>query len=54
MIWRVGKRVRDRWWPWRLGIIRFVGKTRVRVEWQDTREVWSYDHSHLQFLEAAP
>jgi len=49
--WNVGMRVYDRWWPWRMGKIVRVLKTRIRVEWSDTGEYWSYDRAHQQFLE---
>ena len=48
-----GDRVHDRWWPWRLGVVARVFKTRVRVLWTDARDgerPWSYDRAHLRFL----
>lgn len=46
---KVGQRVIDRWWPWRLGLVVAVGSTRVRVRWSDGEE-WSYDRPHQKFL----
>lgn len=46
----VGAHVYDRWWPWRVGIVRAVLKTRVKVDYGT--EVWTYDRAHMQFLEA--
>ena len=60
-IFCVGDRVYDRWWDWRLGIVIRVGKSSVRVLWNEKRhpvgphhsqsDIWYYDRDHLQFLE---
>lgn len=46
---RPGRRVYDRWWPWRLGSVTRVLRTRVHVRWSDGEEC-SYDREHLPFL----
>jgi hypothetical protein len=46
---KVRQKVLDSWWPWRIGTVIRVGKTRVRVRGQDGVE-WSYDKPHMQFL----
>lgn len=46
---RKGAIVFDTWWPWRRGTVLRVGKTQLRVRWDDGKE-WSYDKAHLQFL----
>lgn len=56
MTFTVGMKVRDRWWPWRLGIVRKVTKTTVRVQWvSGTPGVWTdtFDLAHQKFLEDA-
>lgn len=45
---KVGMMVYDRWWPWCVGRITWVGKTRLKV-WLN-RYV-TYDAAHCQFLE---
>jgi hypothetical protein len=42
--------VYDSWWPWRLGKIVKVLKTRIHVMWIDNGRVDSYDKPHQQFL----
>jgi len=49
--WKVGDRVCDRWWPWRVGVVRAVLKTRIRVEF--ATEAVTYDKAHLQFLQSS-
>ena len=49
MSWKVGDRVCDRWWPWRVGVVRAVLKTRMQVEF--ARETWTYDKAHCKYLE---
>ena len=52
---KVGMKVYDSWWPWRMGKIVKVLKTRVKIA---GRPIWSeyaakietYDKAHLQFL----
>jgi hypothetical protein len=44
-----GDRVHDVWWPFRVGKVTRVLKTRVHVEWPDG-EVWKYDLAHTKFL----
>ncbi len=46
---RVGDRVSDCWWPWRVGVVVQRLKTVARVRWSDGT-VWRYDRSHLRFL----
>jgi len=41
--------VHDRWWPWRVGFVARVLKTRLHVTWSDG-ETWTYDRAHMQFL----
>jgi hypothetical protein len=41
--------VHDKGWPWRLGVVIRVLKTRVHVQWTGG-EVWNYDLPHTQFL----
>ena len=48
---KVGDRVYDRWWPWKVGIVQKVLKTRVRVSFSG--EVQTYDAAHQQFLRLA-
>lgn len=60
-VFRVGDRVFDRWWSWRIGMVIRVGESSVRVLWNEKRhpfgpihnqsDVWYYDRDHLQFLE---
>jgi hypothetical protein len=45
-----GQLVHDIWWPWRVGRITRVLKTRLRVRWEDGK-VWTYDKAHQQFLQ---
>lgn len=47
----VGDIVRDRWWPWRIGVVSKRSKTRTHVTWLDG-EVWNYDRPHARFLVA--
>lgn len=47
----IGTRVYDRWWPWRVGRVAWVGKTRLRVQFSD--DLVTYDRAHCQFLEPA-
>lgn len=46
-----GMKVYDRWWPWRLGVITCVLKTRVHVQFSDRDAHTIYDKTHCQFLE---
>lgn len=46
---QVDTNVYDRWWPWRIGTIVKVLKTRLHVQWADG-ETWVYDRPHEQFL----
>ncbi|KKM72560.1 hypothetical protein LCGC14_1419370 [marine sediment metagenome] len=46
---RVGDKVSDRWWPWEVGTVRKVFKTRVRIRFSG--RVMTYDKAHIQFLE---
>lgn len=46
-----GMRVSDRWWPWSVGTVAEVLKTRVRIQFGS--EVVTYDAQHVQFLEVA-
>jgi hypothetical protein len=49
MNFRVGDRVYDRWWPWKVGKVVKVLKTRVQVQFPD--RVTTYDEAHSkQFL----
>lgn len=52
-VFKRGARVRDRWWPWRGGIVARRVRQFLHVRWTDTGEVWIYDRAHQQFLEAA-
>lgn len=45
--------VQDRWWPWRIGRVIKVMKTRIKVRWAHG-EIETYDNAHLQFLERLP
>lgn len=46
-----GTQVYDRWWPWKVGRVVWVGKTRLHVQFGSERTV--YDAAHCQFLEVA-
>lgn len=48
-------KVYDRWWPWRLGIVLKVLKTRLHVKWlsgynNEADRLWIYDIPHSKFL----
>lgn len=45
---KVGLMVYDRWWPWDVGRILWVGKTKLKV-WLG--KPVTYDKAHVQFLE---
>jgi hypothetical protein len=47
---RVGTRVYDSWWPYRLGKVVRVTKTTVHVKWADTGFKWVYDRAHMKWL----
>ena len=49
MSWKVGDRVSDRWWPWRVGVVRAVLQTRIKVEF--VMEAVTYDNAHCKYLE---
>ena len=52
MIPAVGDMVYDRWWPWRIGRVVKVLRTRVKIRFQDTpTRISTYDNAHCQFLE---
>lgn len=42
-------RVYDSWWPWKIGVIVWRGKTRLRVRFSDGTE-WTYDRAHQKYL----
>lgn len=44
-----GDKVYDRWWPWRVGTITRMTKTRCTVKFEF--ETWVYDKAHMRFLE---
>ena len=46
----VGMKVYDLWWPWQMGRITRVLKTRIKVAMSSTGEIETYDRAHLQFL----
>jgi hypothetical protein len=45
-----GDIVYDAWWPWRLGVVVRVLKTRIKVRYNGLDVVWSYDVAHQRFL----
>jgi len=51
---KVGDKVYDRWWPWRVGKIIKILKTRVKIEFPNIfgeKSIVTYDKAHLKFLE---
>lgn len=49
-------KVADSGWPWRVGIVLWVKKTRCRVRWMtgdlfEWDREWTYDRAHCQFLQ---
>lgn len=46
---RVKQQIYDSWWPWKLGVITWVGKTRIKIRWGDGSES-TYDRPHFKFL----
>lgn len=49
---KIGTRVFDRWYWWRIGAIVKVMKTRVDIYWS-SGATQRYDRDHVQFLELA-
>lgn len=49
MIPKLGDKVCDRWWRWKVGRVVKVMKTVVKVQFSDG--VKTYDRAHWQFLE---
>lgn len=49
MKFKVKDVVYDSWWPWRVGSIIKVLKTRLHIEWADGK-IWIYDLAHMKFL----
>jgi hypothetical protein len=50
---KVGMKVHDSWWPWQMGKVAKVLKTRVKIVMSSpyaSSEVMTYDKAHLQFL----
>lgn len=47
---RVGDKVCDKWWWWRVGSIIEIKKTVLRVRFP-SNTITTYDVDHLQFLE---
>ncbi len=41
--------VYDRWWPWEIGTVVAILKTRIKVRFEG--EIRTYDNAHTQFLE---
>lgn len=48
---KAGMKVYDCWWPWRVGQVTWVGKTRLRVAFSPYTADTVYDKAHYQFLE---
>ncbi len=49
MKFKVGDVVYDRWWPWNIGRVIKILKTRTEIEFSCGRTM--YDSAHTQFLE---
>lgn len=50
---KVGDAVVDAWWPWHIGYVEKVLKTRVHVRWQTQcyiDKLWRYDKAHMKYL----
>ncbi len=48
---RVGIQVYDRYWPWEIGTVTAVLKTRIKIRFFDGTR--TYDKQHYRFLERA-
>ena len=46
---KLGLKVYDRWWKTKVGTVRSILKTRVKIMFRDGLE--TYDMAHVQFLE---
>lgn len=50
----MGDRVYDSWWPWRLGTVVAILKTRLKLRWDDDRDYANtYDQPHSLYLRTA-